>query len=266
MKITAVANQKGGVGKTSTVLGLCSAGAHLGYRLLGVDLDPQANLTRGLGVQADDLDQSQAPTVNELLKVMQDGTATEAIHRTKWDGVDVIPATLDLAQRDLDGAADVIFRLKASFEGCDFSDYDAVLIDCPPSVGRLLTAGLVAADQVLYVTIAQVDAIQGISNIEQTTEFVQRRVNPNLKVIGIAITRRERTGEENYREDELREVYGDMVARTVIPKRTAWTDINGLAEPIHSIRGNAGARALSGAFTDLFQELPLLDRTSAPSA
>lgn len=256
MKITAVANQKGGVGKTATVLGLCSAASAAGRRILAVDLDPQANLTRGLGVVVEEL--GDTPTTHELLTELQESTASQAIVPTSWPGIDLIAATGDLATRDMDAASDAIYRLRAAFEGCDLSAYDAVLLDCPPSVGRLLVGALVAADQLIYATEASVDAIKGISNVETTTAFVKKLVNQNLTIIGIVVTRREKTGEEDFREEELRDVYGDLVAKTVIPKRAAWKDANGRCEPIHGVTGNAGARALAGAFSDLLNELPIL--------
>ncbi|MCV7256809.1 AAA family ATPase [Mycobacterium hackensackense] len=262
MKKTAIANQKGGVGKTATVLGLCSAATALGHRILAVDLDPQGNLTRGLGVDASQLGDDTA-TANELLLELQEGTALDAVVASPWPGIDVIPATLDLANRDLDGANDVIFRLRAAFEGCDLSAYDAVLFDCPPSVGRLLVGALVAADQVIYVTEASIDSLGGIKNVQDTTSFVKKRVNPAIEIAGIVITKRENNGEEEFREAEIRDVYGDLVAKTVIPKRAAWKDANGLATPIHSMRGSAGARALSTAFTDLFLELPITEPVTA---
>ncbi len=257
MKITAVANQKGGVGKTATVLGLCSAASWEGKRVLAVDLDPQGNLTRGLGVDADNL--GDTPTANELLTAMQEGTASQAIIPTPWPGIDLIAATGDLATRDMDAASDAIYRLRTAFEGCDLSAYDAVLFDCPPSVGRLLVGALVAADQLIYATEASVDGIKGISNVETTTAFVKKMVNRDLRLVGIVVTRREKTGEEDFREEELRDVYGDLVAKTVIPKRAAWKDANGRSEPIHAVKGSAGARSLSVAFSDLLAELPVFD-------
>ncbi len=257
MKITAVANQKGGVGKTATVLGLCSAASAQGRRILAVDLDPQGNLTRGLGVNVADL--GDTPTVNELLLQMREGTAPEAVVPTAWEGIDVIAATLDLANRDMDPASDAIFRLRASFEGADMSAWDGVIFDCPPSVGRLLVGALVAADQLLYATEASVDAIKSIANVEETAAFVKKQVNPDLSTVGIVITRRAKTGEEEFREAELREFYGDLVLKTVIPRRTAWCDANGRSEPIHKVKGNKGAFSLSTAFTDLLNELPIFD-------
>ncbi|MDD4866489.1 MAG: AAA family ATPase [Mycobacterium sp.] len=256
MKKTAIANQKGGVGKTATVLGLCSAAPTLGHRVLAVDLDPQANLTRGLGVSVEKVIADGGVTANELLVNTIEGTAYEAVVQTGWPGVDLIPGHLDLAHRDLDPAPDAIFRLRAAFKGCDLSEYDAVLFDCPPSVGRLLVGALIAADQVVYVTDANVDSLEGIKNVEKSTMFIPQ-VNPGLKCVGIVLTRREHNAEEDFREAEIRDFYPGLVAKTVIPKRAAWKDANGLSMPIHLMKGS-GARALSTAYTDLFLELPLI--------
>jgi chromosome partitioning protein len=257
MKITAVANQKGGVGKTAAVLGLCSAASAQGKRVLAVDLDPQGNLTRGLGVTVEDL--GATPTANDLLAVMKVGTALQAVVPTPWPGIDVIAATGNLATRDMDADSDAIYRLRASFEECDLSAWDAVIFDCPPSVGRLLVGALVAAEQLVYATEATVDGLKSIVNVETTTSFVQKRVNPALTIAGIVITLRAQTAEEDFREAELRDVYGDLVAKTVIPKRAAWRDANGRSVPIHSVKSSDGARAISVAYTDLLNELPIFD-------
>lgn len=135
--------------------------------LCAVDLDPQANLTSGLDVSLDNA--TEAVTANDPLLQHREAPALDAVVETPWPGVDLIPATLDLANRDLDGANDVMFRLRAAFEGCDLSKYDAVLFDCPPSVGRLMIGALIAADQVVYVTDATKDGLLGINNIQRTS-------------------------------------------------------------------------------------------------
>jgi chromosome partitioning protein len=257
MRKTAIANQKGGVAKTGTVLGLCSACSAKGLNILVVDLDPQANLTSGLGISLDD--GRDAVTANDLLLQYREGTALDAVMESPWPGVDLIPATLDLANRDLDGANDVMFRLRAAFEGCDLSKYDAILFDCPPSVGRLMIGALIAADQVVYVTDATKDGLLGINNIQRSTTLVKKNLNPPLDVAKIVITKRENNNEQDFREDEIRDVYGPLVARTVIPKRAAWNDAHGMSKPIHTMAGNKGALTLSVAFTDLLDELPIID-------
>ena len=127
----ALANQKGGVGKTATTLGLASAVAHAGGNVLVVDMDPQANATTGLGIDVDE----QTLTTYDLMSKGVAGAAAEAILATPWDRVDLIPADEALATIESDGANDLIFRLDIAFEGVDLSAYDLVLVDCPPSLG-----------------------------------------------------------------------------------------------------------------------------------
>lgn len=154
------------------------------------------------------------------------------------------------------------YRLRAAFEGVDLSEYDVVLIDCPPSLGRLLLNGLYFADGMILATEAMVDSVRGIENIVETSKFVQKQVNPKLNIKAIVITRREKTGEQDFREEELRDAYGNLsdgglVARTVTPKRAAWGDAHGTGQSVFTLRGD-GALALQVAFTDLARELDLV--------
>lgn len=257
--VYAIANQKGGVGKSATVLGLAAAISNRGGRALLIDLDPQANITTGLGVELD----GETPTMSDLLADLTEGAALDIRLRTDWPGIDLLPAELSLATRDTDGAADMPYRLRAAFEGVDLSEYDVVLIDCPPSLGRLLLNGLYFADGMILATEAMVDSVRGIENIVETSKFVQKQVNPKLAVKAIVITRREKNGEQDFREQELREAYGDLgsgdglVARTVTPKRAAWGDAHGTGTSVFSLRGD-GAIALQVAFGDLERELNLV--------
>lgn len=258
-QVYAVANQKGGVGKSATVLGLAAAISEAGGKVLLIDLDPQANLTTGLGMQVD----PETPTMNDLLAELTEGAALDIRMRTNWPGVDLLPSELALANRDTDGAADMPYRLRAAFEEVDLSEYDVVIIDCPPSLGRLLLNGLYFADGMILATEAMVDSVRGIENIVTTSKFVQKQVNPKLAIKAIVITRREKNAEQDFREKELREAYGNLgvgdglVARTVTPKRAAWGDAHGIGASIYTLRGD-GARSLQLAFTDLARELDLI--------
>ena len=249
----AVANQKGGVGKTATVLGLASAAAEAGLQVLVVDMDPQGNATSGLGVQ---LEEGTATTY-DLMARTQEGTAADAVIATEWDRVDLIPAHTSLANIEADGANDLIFRLDVAFEGIDLSPYSIVLFDCPPSLGKLLFAVLCAADGVLAVTEPTIDSVRGVSNLEETIRNVQRRPNPKLVLDKIIISRARSLGEHKFREQELRAAYGDVVARTVIRDLGARQDAHSSQTPIHSFRGGK-AIALQVAYTDLLAELTLI--------
>ena len=248
----AVANHKGGVGKTATILGLASAISARGGKALVVDMDPQANATEGVGVY---VEPGQLTTA-DLMDRTEPGTAADAVVATGWDGIDLVPAHLDLANAESSGASDLVFRLDVAFEGLDLSPYDAVLFDCPPSMGKLLFAVLLTVDDVLAVTEPTKDSIKGVAAIETTVQKVKLRPNPNLELGKIIVSRRRNIGEHIYREDELRKDYGDLVARTVIPELGARQDAHSAEVPIHQFRGGK-ALSLQVAYTDLLDELAI---------
>lgn len=248
----AICNQKGGVGKTATTLGLASALASQGRNVLVVDVDPQGNATTGLGIAVTD----EFTTTYDLMNRTAPGTAAAAILATSWDHVDVIPADEALANIESDGANDLIFRLDIAFDGIDLSPYDVVLFDCPPSLGKLLFAVLCAVDGVIAVTEPTIDSVRGVENLQETIANVQRRPNPNLVLDKIVISRKRATGEHRFREDELRQTYGELVARTAIPELAARQDAHSAHTPIHKFSGGK-AIALQIAYTDLLAELPI---------
>jgi len=246
----ALANQKGGVGKTATTLGLASAISHRGGKALIVDMDPQANATEGLGVYTTD-DQL---TTADLMDRTQPGSAIDAVIATDWDGIDLIPAHLDLSNAESSGASDLVFRLDVAFEGLDLSPYDAVLFDCPPSLGKLLFAVLLTVDDVYAITEPTKDSVKGVTRLETTVEKVKLRPNPRLELAKIIISRRQNKGEHIDRERELRAAYGDLVAHTVIPDLGARQDAHSAEVPIHKYRGGRSL-SLQVAYDDLLNEL-----------
>lgn len=246
----ALANQKGGVGKTATTLGLASAIGSRGGKALVVDMDPQANATEGLGVYTTD-DQM---TTADLMDRTEPGSAIEAVVATEWAGIDLIPAHLDLSNAESSGASDLVFRLDVAFEGLDLSAYDAVLFDCPPSLGKLLFAVLLAVDDVYAITEPTKDSVKGVTRLETTIEKVKVRPNPRIELAKIIISRRQHKGEHIDREAELRAAYGDLVANTVIPDLAARQDAHSAEMPIHQYRGGKSL-SLQVAYTDLLDEL-----------
>lgn len=246
----ALCNQKGGVGKTATTLGLASAISHRGGKALIVDMDPQANATEGLGVYTVE---GQLTTA-DLMDRTQPGSAIDAVVATDWDGIDLIPAHLDLSNAESSGASDLVFRLDVAFEGLDLSAYDAVLFDCPPSLGKLLFAVLLTVDDVYAVTEPTKDSVKGVTRLETTIEKVKVRPNPRLEFAKIIISRRQNKGEHIDRERELRAAYGGLVANTVIPDLGARQDAHSAEVPMHKYRGGR-ALSLQVAYDDLLDEL-----------
>jgi len=254
----AIANQKGGVGKTATALGLASAVMTRGGKVLVVDADPQGNSTMGMGVTVG----NDTLTTYHLMNQTIEGRAADAVVATDWDGVDLIPADEELSKIESDGSNDLVFRLDVAFEGVDLSPYDLVVFDCPPSLGKVLFSVLIVCDGVVAVTEPTIDSVTGVTRLEDTISTVRKRANPHLEFSKIVLSRRRNTTEHNFRENELREGYGDLVARTVIPELAARQDAHSARTPIHQFRGGRSI-ALQTAYDDLLDELSLLTNGGA---
>lgn len=261
--IVAVGNQKGGVGKTSTTLGLASAVRAAGRRVLILDLDPQGNATEVLNPQLSDA----AGTYGLLADPKRGGgvSLADAITPTGWTNVDLAPASDALADVDADTGASQPLRLRKALaaDPQTLTRYDVVLLDCPPSLGRLLIAGLVAADWLLIVTEPGAHALRGVTRIEETASEVRdgfEQTNPRM--LGIIVNRSKRTAEHAYRDAELRTAYGDLVLPGAIPERIAVADAAGRGLAIHDVAGE-GSRATAAVLDDLWAELAR--RLSLPS-
>lgn len=223
-------NQKGGVGKTATALGLASSLRAAGRRILVIDMDPQANATSGLAASVT----TESLTAGDVLYTAKPGVATGAITSTSWgDLVDCIPATLALAEREEETRRPGHeFRLRTSLEGLD--GYDVALIDCQPSLGELVTNALVAADFALIVTKADIDSLTGLANVLETVKVIREHYNPSLSVAGIVINDLDaRVGEQQYRLEELRSTYGPLLWDPPLPHRARIIDAKGAKAPIH---------------------------------
>jgi chromosome partitioning protein len=245
--VYAVANQKGGVGKTTTAVNLAACLAEAGAGTLIVDLDPQANATSGLGERSD------ASSTYDLL----DGAPLESVtRRTRFDRLDLVPsrpdlagAVVELAQRD-DGETYLAESLRGARER-----YEFVFLDCPPSLGPLTVNALAAADQVLVPVQAEYYALEGLSQLVKSVELVRARLNPRLRIGGVLLTMVDaRTRLAAEVADEVRRHFGDRVFRTTIPRsvRLAEAPSHGLPAIAYD-RRSAGAEAYWRAANELVE-------------
>lgn len=190
--IIAVANQKGGVGKTSTTVNLATALADSALRVLVIDADPQANATDILGAELD----SESRTLLDVLAAIAsgqvgEGAITAAIHpaSTAWNGIDIVPAQRELASREADTSPGREFLLRTALAAGAIDNYEAVIIDCPPSLGALTLGALTAAHRVLIVTEPRASSVDGVAELTTTIQAVQRYYNPSLILAGIVINK-----------------------------------------------------------------------------
>ncbi len=211
-QIVAIANQKGGVGKTTTAINLGAALAALEHRVLVLDCDPQGNATRGLGLAA------PPPHLYQLLR--REATIAEVVRATAFPYLDLVPADRDLVGVELEfvGLEGWEHRLAEALAGLDPS-YRTVLLDCPPALGHLTIAALAAADRLLIPLQCEYYALEGISELLRTVSRVQEGLNPQLEVAGILLTMfDERTNLSKDVAAEVRRHFQDRVYETVVPR------------------------------------------------
>jgi chromosome partitioning protein len=242
MKIVAIANQKGGVGKTTTAVNLGSALAELGHRILLVDLDPQANATSSLGLEGMDGTSLYEP-------LLGDASITEKILPTERDGFFIVPADLDLAGAEVEIARmpNHLTRLAETLKPLQTDDtFDFVLLDCPPSLGILMTNALAAADELLTPIQCEYFALEGLVKIVRLIEQVRDSgANGRLELGGIVMTMFDsRTNLSSQVVSEVREHFGERVYETVIPRSVRLSEAPSFGKSILEYDPNgAGANA-----------------------
>ena len=233
LKTIAVANQKGGVGKTTTTINLATALAAIGERVLIVDLDPQGNASTGLGIDRKSRDVSSYDVLTNQ------ATLNEAAVATAVPNLSVVPSTLDLLglEMEISGASDRIFRLKnaiaagkAEAEGGVWYSY--ILVDCPPSLNLLTLNALAGGDSILVPLQCEFFALEGLSQLLQTVDQVRNSVNPDLAIQGIVLTMYDsRNNLANQVVSDVRAHMGDAVYKTVIPRNVRISEAPSYGKP-----------------------------------
>lgn len=220
-RVMVVANQKGGVGKTTTTVNVAAALAQLGQRVLVIDLDPQGNASTALGIEH----HQGVPSIYDVL-VDAVPLAEVTSKSPDFDTLDVVPATIDLAGAEIE-LVSVVARenrlrkaIQSYLAAADPADrYDYVLVDCPPSLGLLTLNALVAGEEMLIPIQAEYYALEGVGQLLQTVQLVQANLNPGLKVSTILLTMYDgRTRLSSGVADEVREHFGDLVLKTAVPR------------------------------------------------
>jgi chromosome partitioning protein len=239
-KIIAIANQKGGVGKTTTAVNLAANLAAAEWSTLLIDLDPQGNATSGLGVATDD----ETPSSYEVLLGLT--AVADASRSVYFDKLEIVPSARRLvgAEVELVGTEEREYQLKHALEPAR-DGYDFILIDCPPSLGLLTVNALTAADSTLVPIQCEYFALEGLTDLLDTISRVRNAVNPALKVEGILLTMAdERTNLSRQVEEEVRSHLQDLVFKTVIPRNVRLGEAPSFGKPIilYDLR-SAGAQS-----------------------
>ena len=228
-RVIAIANQKGGVGKTTTSINLAACLAEKGKKVLSIDLDPQGNMTSGLGVDKNEV----SNTVYELM--LDECSINESIHETVVENLKIIPSNVDLAGAEIEllGINDKEYLLKTAVDYIK-DDYAFIIIDCPPSLNMLTVNAMTTADTILVPIQCEYYALEGLSQLIHTINLVQERLNPKLQIEGIVFTMYDvRTNLSNQVVETVKENLDSTIYKTMIPRNIRLAEAPSYGIPIN---------------------------------
>ena len=228
-RIIAIANQKGGVGKTTTAINLSSCLADKGQRVLSIDMDPQGNMTSGLGVDKDEVEK----TVYDL--IIGEAEIDEVIQKDVMENLDVIPTNIDLsaAEIELIGVDDKEFIVRNAVHKIR-DNYDFIIIDCPPSLSMLTINAMTTADSVLVPIQCEYYALEGLSQLIHTVQLVKERLNPVLEIEGVVFTMYDaRTNLSLQVVENVKDNLQQNIYKTIIPRNIRLAEAPSYGMPIN---------------------------------